>query len=344
MAGPTARPFAKAFACAAVSFMLGVLVLGMLALQASRGASSLDYDALAEAMGYLFGGSATAAIITGFWAWRSSSAWPLWRTIITYIAMLVGGFGLAQVGKLPTSAATDDTTLKAKFIVGMRKGYAESARPLNAPNLFDTLEARFPEDFNTFVDESVAVLKSGKPADAAFARKEIADLLVRIQTRDGGRVRSAPAASLKAVIAAQRDLVAALKQDKPELCLALVTPTQAQQSPSTAIARGSIIRLNALLQAIADGRDKPVAARAVENGDYVALARNAKGRGVDIGAWSLLKVEAARTAAPIAVCNALLSSLDAMLREPGALGERILADQAADLLTISRDVYRNAVK
>jgi hypothetical protein len=168
----------------------------------------------------------------------------------------------------------------------------------------------------------------------------VSDLLVRIQTRDGQRVRSAPTESLNAVIAAQRDLATVLKQDKPELCAALVT----QQSPSAGIARGSLIRLNVLLQAIADGRDKPVAARAVENGDYVALARNAKSRGVDIGRWSLLKAEAARTAAPTAVCDALLSSFDAMLSEPGALGERILADQVVGLLTVNRDVYGGAVK
>jgi hypothetical protein len=172
----------------------------------------------------------------------------------------------------------------------------------------------------------------------------VSDILVRIQTRDGERVRSAPAASLKAVLAAQRDLAAALKQDKPELCTALVTQTRAQQSPSTGIARGSVTRLNALLQAIADGRDKPVAARAVENGDYIALARNVKSRGVNIGTWSLLKAEAARTAAPIAVCDALLSSFDAMLSEPGALGERILADQVVGLLTVNRNVYDDAVK
>jgi hypothetical protein len=213
----------------------------------------------------------------------------------------------------------------------MRKGNAESARQLNAPSLFDTLEARFPDDFNTFVEELVALHKSGKPFDAVFARKAVLDLLVRIQTRDGQRVRSAPTASLKAVIVAQRDLAAALKQDKPE-------------PPSTGIARGSLIRLNALLQAIADGRDKPVAARAVENGDYVALARNAKSRGVDIGPWSLLKAEAARAATPVAVCDALLSSFDAMLNEPGAPGERILADQVAALLTINRDVYGDVVK
>jgi hypothetical protein len=146
------------------------------------------------------------------------------------------------------------------------------------------------------------------------------------------------------VITAQRDLVAALKQDKPELCTALVTQTRAQQSPSTGIARGSLIRLNALLQAIADGRDKPVAARAVGDGDYVALARNAKSRGADIGSWSLLKTEAAPTAAPIALCDALLSSLDAMLSEPGGLGERVLADRVVGLLTINRDVYGDAVK
>jgi hypothetical protein len=335
MAGPTTRPFSKAFACAGVSFVLGVL-----ALRASAG-PSVDAP---EAMGYLFGTVALPAIVTGFWASRSSSAWPLWRTIVTYIAVLVMVGVLEAAGNLRTSAVADDATLKAELIAGMRKGYAESARQLNVPSLFDTLETRFPDDFNVFVENFVALRKSGKPFDAVFARTEVSDLLVRIQTRDGERVRSAPTASLKAVIAAQRDLAVALKQDKPELCTALVTQTRAQQSPSTGIARGSVIRLNALLQAIADGRDKPVAARAVDNGDYVALARNAKSRGVDIGPWSLLKAEAARTATPVAVCDALVSSLDAMLSEPGARGERILADQVVGLLTINRDVYGDVLK
>jgi hypothetical protein len=33
-----------------------------------------------------------------------------------------------------------------------------------------------------------------------------------------------------------------------------------------------------------------------------------------------------------------------MLSEPGALGERILADQVVGLLTVNRDVYGGAVK
>ena len=335
MAGPTTRPFSKAFACAAVSFVLGVL---------ARRASVGPPAAAPEAMGYLFGIVALPAIVTGFWASRSSSAWPLWRTIVTYIAILATVAVLAGAGKPRTSAVADDAALRAELIAGIRKSSAESARQLKAPNLFDTLEARFPDDFNRFVESFVALRKSGKPFDSVFARTEMSDLLVRIQTRDGELVRSAPTASLKAVITAQRDLVAALKQDKPELCTALVTQTRAQQSPSTDIARSSLVRLNALLQTIADGRDKPVAARAVADGDYVVLARNAKSRGVDVGPWSLLKAEAAPTAAPVAVCDALLSSLDAILSEPDALGERILADRVAGLLTINRDVYGDTVK
>ena len=65
---------------------------------------------------------------------------------------------------------------------------------------------------------------------------------------------------------------------------------------------------------------------------------------MDIKSWSVLEAEAARTAAPIAVCDALLSSYDAMLSEPGVLGERILADQTAGLLAVKREVYGDVVK
>jgi hypothetical protein len=331
MAGPTTRPFLKAFACAAVSVGLGALAVRSLV------GPSGDTT---EAMEYLIGAVLLAAIVTGVWAWRSSSVWPLWRTIVTYLAMLM----IAGVLQASEKLRMNDAALKAQVITGMREGYAQLAQPINAPNLFDTLEARFPDDFDTFVEKFVALRKSGKPVDTVLARSEVTDLLLRIQARDGARVRSAPTASLRAVIAAQRDLAAALKQDKPELCTAQVTQTRAQQAPSAGIARGSAIRLNALLQAIADGRDKPVAARTVEDNDYVALARNAKSRGVDIKSWSVLEAKAAVTAAPIAVCDALLSSYDAMLSEPGALGERILADQTAGLLAVKREVYGDVVK
>jgi hypothetical protein len=327
MAGSTSRLYSKAFA-AGVSF-----VFVWMALRASFGSSA----AAPEAVGYLFSAVVLPAIVTGFWA-----SWSLWRIVVTCIATLVVMSVPLWVG---TSAVADDAALKADVIAAVRKGFAKFGGQSNTPNLFDTLEARFPNDFNTLVEDIVAVHKSGKPLDSVFAPTEVSDRLVRIQTRDGERVRSAPTASLKAVIAAQRDLTATLKQDKPELCTALVTQTRVQQSLSTAgIARGSVIRLNALLEAIADGRDRPVAARAVENGDYVALVRNAKSRGVDTGSWSLLDAEAARTASPIAVCDALLSSFDAMLSEPGALGERILADQVVGLLTIDSDVHGDAIK
>jgi hypothetical protein len=336
MAGPTTHPFSKALACAAVTFVLGMLALWFL------GGPPAD---AAHATGYLLGSVTLPAIITGIWSWRSSATWPLWRTVVTYLAILMVSSVLQGIGRQVTSAAVDDATLKAELIAGMRKGYAESARQLDAPSLFDTLEARFPEDFNAFVEKFVALRKARKPIDPVVARTEVADLLVRIQSRDGERVRSAPTANLRAVVTAQRDLAAVLKQEKPELCIAMVTQAQAQESPSTGIARGSIIRLNALLQAIADGRDKPVAARAaIEDADYLALARNAKSRGVDVGRWSVLTPESARTAAPLAVCDALLSSFDAILSEPGALGERILADQVVDLLIVNRDVYGAALK
>jgi hypothetical protein len=310
-------------------------VLGALALRASGG-PAVDTP---FAMGYLLGGLVLPTIVTGFWAWQSSSAWPLWRTIVTFIAVL-GAVGVLQgIGKRQTSAE-DDAAYKAKAVADMRKSYAEAARRLDAPSFVDTLEARFPGDFNTFMEKLIAVEKSGKRLDAVLVQTEISDLRARILARDGERVRSAPAASLKAVIAALRGQVAAFRQDKPELCTTPMNQTQAQQFASAGVApgitRSSMIYLNALYQAIADGRDKPIAARAVENGDYVALARNARSRGMDIGSWSLLRADAARTAAPIAVCDARLSAFDAMLSEPDALGERILADQASQIVMTTR--------
>jgi hypothetical protein len=73
-------------------------VVGVLALRASAGPSAVT----PEAMGYLFAAVVLPAIVTGFWASRSSSAWPLWRTIVTYIAMLVVVGVLQAAGKLRT--------------------------------------------------------------------------------------------------------------------------------------------------------------------------------------------------------------------------------------------------
>lgn len=328
-----ARPFLKAFACAGIGFALALLIL------------TISVGPLApKASGALFAIFLVPALVTGVLEKRSSAGWPLWRTIITYMAILVVMIVLQAAGKPWSAATADDAAFKARLIAEMRKGEADKARQIGAPSLLDMLQARFPDDFDTFVNKLVAISKTHTPPDPAFVRRETANLLVDIQSRYGERLKSAPTASLEAVIAAQRDLVDALKRDKPELCPLSLAPSNGQQAPSADIARGSVVRLVALLQAIADGRDKPVAARSLQTDDYLALARNAKSRGVDIGAWRLLKPDVARTAAPVAVCEALLSSLDAMLSEPGTLGERILADQAAGFLTIDRARYDDALK
>ena len=81
MAGPTSKPFAKAFACAGIAFV--VVVVAALVLLGPPGAAA------ARLAGGLFAAVAITALVTGFLARRSAKAWSLGRFIATYLLALV---------------------------------------------------------------------------------------------------------------------------------------------------------------------------------------------------------------------------------------------------------------
>ena len=83
MAGPTQKPFTKAFACAGVALVAVVIVT--LAFLGRPGNSTYASDLL----GRLVAALAVAALATGFFARRSSKVWSLWRFAAIYVVALV---------------------------------------------------------------------------------------------------------------------------------------------------------------------------------------------------------------------------------------------------------------
>jgi hypothetical protein len=238
------------------------------------------------------------------------------------------------------SALADDSAARRKLIEGMRRGYAQSAGGSETPNLIDILQNRFPGDLERLADTFLPDQRAGKPFNGAKAGREIARLVVEIQSREIERIKTAPAASLRAVIEAQRGLLQAASEAQPPLCVVFVSETQARQSPTKEIGRWSVIRLAAIFNAIADGRDKPVPSREAVDADWDALATDAAKRGFDVKSWALLTPRLAQKSPPAAVCDALLSSLDAIATTPGELGEKLLVTQVSGMLTIDPAVYR----
>jgi hypothetical protein len=82
MAGPTPRPFQKAFLCAAVAFVLivaaAVATLGMPASGTEP-----------EMAGRLFAYVAIPAVIVGFFARRSAKVWPVWKIALIFVVVLI---------------------------------------------------------------------------------------------------------------------------------------------------------------------------------------------------------------------------------------------------------------
>jgi hypothetical protein len=93
MAGPTSRPFLKSFACAAVTIGLTILALFVF-----LGSPKSD-DGAAQSIGYVFMMSSVTALGTGFVAQRAKTAWPLWRIIVTYLAIFLAIAVISAMGR-----------------------------------------------------------------------------------------------------------------------------------------------------------------------------------------------------------------------------------------------------
>jgi hypothetical protein len=129
----------------------------------------------------------------------------------------------------------------------------------------------FPDDLNRFADKFIAQQQGGKPISPSQINLEVTRMFVEIQSREADRIETAPAASLKAVLEAQGGLLRAASRDQPQLCVVMATEAEARPSPSQEIGRLSVVRLAAILTALADGRDKPVGARSATDADWNAL-------------------------------------------------------------------------
>jgi hypothetical protein len=244
---------------------------------------------------------------------------------------------LALVLNLPASA--QDDAARKRIIEEIRRGAAEAAGSAGAADWLDVLEKRFPADYNALMDQLVA---KGTMRDA---KQATARLIVEIQRRDGDHIKRAPTPALRAVLEAQRSVMDAVARHNPELCKTMLTGSSAFTAPSPDIARTSAAQLIAVFDAIADGRDEPVASRGeVTDADYEAFGREALKRGIDVASWSVLDPEETKSASGPAVCNAMLSSFDAILATEGVLGEKLLVDQATGLLRTDMGFYQNAIK
>jgi hypothetical protein len=98
MAGPTSRPFLKAFACAAVAFVVPVVAV-LIAWGPPK--NNHAYDLL----GQLFALTAVPAIITGFLAHRAKTAWSMVKIAVIYVLVLVVVVILAIAGKIRPQTA-----------------------------------------------------------------------------------------------------------------------------------------------------------------------------------------------------------------------------------------------
>jgi hypothetical protein len=236
--------------------------------------------------------------------------------------------------------AEDDAALRAKLLQSMRQGYAEASP--GAPDLIDLLSDRFPGDLDALMGKALAAYKAQRPPEEVKAA--VARTFVAIQARDGDKILSAPDADLSAVIAAQGDIIRTLDQGHEDLCKALASGGAAMAAPTPKIGLLFVTRLHRILTAIADGRDRPVQTRVMQDDDYVDFALAARKRGTDIKAWSVLAADELPDAKPGDICRALDSTYGAALAAEGELGQRIRADLSHELLITDLDIYRPALE
>lgn len=98
MVGPTSSPFLKAFACAAVAFVVPI-VAALIAWGPPK--NNYAYNLL----GQLFALTIVPAIITGFLARRAKTAWSMLKIAAVYVLVLVAVVILTIAGKIRPQAA-----------------------------------------------------------------------------------------------------------------------------------------------------------------------------------------------------------------------------------------------
>jgi len=94
MAGPTVKPFQKAFTCAAVVFVVVVVATLMLL------GTPANPEYAGRLMGRLFAAVAIPALITGFFARRSANAWSTWRIVAIFTLVLVIFVAVQMIGAM----------------------------------------------------------------------------------------------------------------------------------------------------------------------------------------------------------------------------------------------------
>jgi hypothetical protein len=204
-----------------------------------------------------------------------------------------------------------------------------------AAAICETLQARYPDDYAALLPDAAGLaMLPGVGATAATTQAQAAALIMQavghVEQRDAGLVLRAPTASLRPVIAADRDLMQAAAAADAPFC-AVLLEGQETAFPTGPLAAAYDGRTAALLRAIADGRDHPVTARRANPDDYQAFTQNAQHAGVDIAGWSVLAPGNLFAADPAQVCTAMISVDATVLALPDPLGDRILADMAAVL-------------
>jgi hypothetical protein len=254
----------------------------------------------------------------------------------SFAALIQAGALAVILCAIPANA---EQLTREQIIKDINEGFAEKAGG-DAPNLVDLLATRFPQDIDVLVD--LVRQNSNKHPDPADIRLKIASAFAAIQAREAKRLLAAPSGNLKAVLVAHRNLIRAASAS-PEFCLLFVGESKAVIPPSREVALLSLVRIHALLTALADGRDIPVAERrAATDDDYAAFAKAAKAKGYDIASWSVLSAGQRDAGSAPSVCAALISSTEAEIDVDGELGDIIRADQASGFLVSDVSVYADA--
>jgi hypothetical protein len=331
MAGPTSMPYRKAFAFAGVACAAAFIP----ALLADRPGPAIEQGTKIAILALLLAG------VIGYRARRSSRPWSLWRfggiyfvsitiVLVLYMSQSMGTGQSVRTGTPPPS--------RQAILDQLRANTATTAQ--GGPNVVDLMSERFPIDLNNLIDQLAQLVAAAGTRDelAATQFEAQAKVLATIQARDGNKLQNAPIDSLRALIGAQRDAMAAFLGGNEVLC---VKPRIATTQPLKLLAG---LRLYRLLAAIADGRDRGTARAAATADDYTQFFLLAKRRGMAVSDWDVLPdQDRPSTAEPSRVCKAFVSLYEAALKTDGELGERVLADLAQALLaTDAADVSPGA--
>jgi hypothetical protein len=178
MADPTANPFARAFACAAVVFV-AALAAGGVFMAATPYANE---EAVYRALGGLLFSVIVGALVTGFFARSSAATWSRTRIVATFVAV---SFVVEVLGLIASNRQRNDEQVE-RMVVATGRACRDrcGADQAQCDTMCRCVQSGIADRVQS-PDARLALMQAARSGDRAAVGASIGDLFPRCAAAAG---------------------------------------------------------------------------------------------------------------------------------------------------------------